>query len=208
MAASIILPKIEGEAGMLSAIQSHFGKEGRFNKIFQDPSSFFTLGNVELTLPSFKVDASPILLNDPLTKMGIEAAFNSGAEFGRLTDSKPIMISQVLHKAVIDVDEKGTEACAATAISMTKGASRPIPAFKLLFNRPFLFIIHKYDRSKDDDEDEEDDEEEDGEDENDNKIQQHPKDIYFMAKVDLSGPSSLSTVLDMEIEVGNKRDRA
>lgn len=112
MAATLILPKNEGDAGMTVTIQSLFGEAGLFDKTLQDTSSF-EFGEVDLSLPSFKVDAGAICLNDTFYKMGMKKPFSSDAEFGRMT-AGTMIIENVFHKAVISVDEEGTVAACVT----------------------------------------------------------------------------------------------
>ena len=78
----------------------------------------------------------------------MKKAFSAGkADFSGMTNTKELVISDVIHKAFVAVDEEGTEAAAATAVLMTIGASplmaKPEPKiFKA--DHPFLFIIrHK-----------------------------------------------------------------
>ena len=54
--------------------------------------------------------------------------------------SSGLYISKVIHKAVVEVNEEGTEAAAATAVRGLKGNRRSPPEFKC--NRPFIFLIH------------------------------------------------------------------
>ena len=49
------------------------------------------------------------------------AAFSDDADFSGITDAEPLRIGAVAHKAYVDVDEHGTEAAAATAVSVTAG---------------------------------------------------------------------------------------
>jgi serpin B len=96
---------------------------------------------VEVYLPKFKV-TSEFSLNDTLSDMGMPRAFSDEAEFGRMTSEDELKISKVLHKAFVEVDEKGTEAAAATGIVITPTAS-PIEPEKIVFraDHPFLFFI-------------------------------------------------------------------
>lgn len=67
------------------------------------------------------------------------------ADFTGINADEPgLHISKVIHQAVVEVNEEGTEAAAATAvIMMTKCAAiRPAPIIEFNCNRPFLFIIH------------------------------------------------------------------
>jgi len=75
-------------------------------------------------------------------------AFGPGAQFGGMTASadsaEPLFVSAVLHQAFLEVNEKGTEAAAATAVVMTRSA-RPVQAVPFVptfrADRPFLFLI-------------------------------------------------------------------
>jgi serpin B len=74
----------------------------------------------------------------------VTKAFTREADFRGITEAERLLINAVAHKAYVDVDEQGTEAAAATAISF-----RPLAAFRapaavtMTVDRPFLFtIIH------------------------------------------------------------------
>src|SRR5262249_47030120 len=67
---------------------------------------------VEVALPRFKVTAE-FKLKQPLMTMGMGRAF-SDADFSGMTRRGGIRVHEVVHKAVVDVNEKGTEAAAAT----------------------------------------------------------------------------------------------
>ena len=102
---------------------------------------------VSVTMPKFKFDyeTGDTLLTQALQKLGVKQAFECGqANFGRMyvdsDGSNDPYISRVIHNTCIDVNEKGTEAAAATIIEMTqKGGGPSVPS--LNFNRPFLFMI-------------------------------------------------------------------
>lgn len=99
------------------------------------------LQRVELSLPKFKLLES-YQVADTLRSMGMKRAFDPNqADFSGIS-SEPFSISQIIHKALVDVDEKGTEAAAATAVVMKAGSAAPRdkPAvFKA--DHPFLFLI-------------------------------------------------------------------
>jgi len=76
------------------------------------------------------VDAIP-----PLQSLGMLSAFGN-ADFSGISKSMGLFISDVLHKATITVDEKGTEAAAATMVAMQES----VPG-ELVIDRPFLFAI-------------------------------------------------------------------
>lgn len=94
-----------------------------------------------LSMPKFKLEYEK-MLNNPLQSLGMEIAFAPGrADFSRMADlkrlSKNLYIGEVLHKAVIEVNEEGSEAAAVTSIGI-RATSLP-PQF--IANRPFFFAI-------------------------------------------------------------------
>ena len=96
---------------------------------------------VYLAMPKFKLDYEKPL-NDPLKALGMNIAFKpSGADFSRMAPLEELdgnlYIGEVLHKAVVEVNEEGTEAAAATKVEI-KVESAP-PAF--IVDRPFFFAI-------------------------------------------------------------------
>lgn len=101
---------------------------------------------VDVTLPRFKV-TSQFDLKEALSALGMRRAFTPGADFSGITRSQPLSISAVIHKAYGDVNEKGTEAAAATAVVMRKAAAfRPRPKPKATFraDHPFVFMIRHH----------------------------------------------------------------
>lgn len=104
-------------------------------------SEGFHMTNGLLRLPRFKSEYS-VKLNDALTALGMEAAFDpERANFGNMAPIPPnLFINHVKHKTFIEVNEQGTEAAAITAIGMA-GASAPAQPFSMDVNRPFFFTI-------------------------------------------------------------------
>jgi serpin B len=96
---------------------------------------------VIVTLPKFKLTQS-MELADALAAMGMPDAFSRRADFSGMTSGRPVNISNVIHKAYIDVNEEGTVAAAATAVVMRSYAvmqqGEP-PVFRA--DHPFLFLI-------------------------------------------------------------------
>ena len=86
---------------------------------------------VQLTLPRFVIDpADPAELAQPLATLGMPDAFDAAKAdltgIGVPPDPRNrLFISRVFHKAFVKVDEKGTEAAAATAVMMAAGAAPP-----------------------------------------------------------------------------------
>jgi serpin B len=95
---------------------------------------------VTVGLPKFRI-TSTFRLRDTLVAMGMKSAFTAGvADFSGMAAKGNLFISEVVHKAFVNVDEKGTEAAAATAVIMEKGRPRK-PDLVLILDRPFLFLI-------------------------------------------------------------------
>ena len=93
---------------------------------------------VDLSMPKFEYD-SEFSLKDTLTGMGMRDAFSDDADFSGMTGNRELLISDVLHKAFVSVDEAGTEAAAATAVVMAGSGLEP-PA-EVTIDRPFIFLI-------------------------------------------------------------------
>jgi serpin B len=70
--------------------------------------------------------------------MGMVDAFDrSKADFSGMTGRRGLFIGMVMHEAIVEVNEEGTEAAAATAVK-TKGGRPPVP---FIADHPFLFLI-------------------------------------------------------------------
>ena len=98
---------------------------------------------VQVFLPKFKA-TSQFSLGGTLAEMGMPDAFvYPKADFSGMDGTHNLYISDVIHKAYVDVDEQGTEAAAATGVLMRAGAiarpMAPIPVFRA--DHPFLFLI-------------------------------------------------------------------
>ncbi|MFC1557281.1 serpin family protein, partial [candidate division KSB1 bacterium] len=89
-----------------------------------------------LYLPKFKMDYD-IELKNVLSAMGMGIAFSASADFTRINEAGGIWIDKVKHNTFIDVNEEGTEAAAATVVSMIRG----IVEYDI--DRPFLFFIRE-----------------------------------------------------------------
>jgi serine protease inhibitor len=96
-------------------------------------------------LPRFKLDYNAEL-NSVLKILGMERAFDPNrAEFDPIqTDRPPVWIDRVIHRAVVDVNEEGTEAAAVTAsvmFAMSALPRKPPRTFSMIVDRPFLAVI-------------------------------------------------------------------
>ncbi len=93
-----------------------------------------------VALPRFNFETKTELA-ELLAGMGMTNAFDSGtADFSGMTTQEPLFIRRVVHQANISVDEKGTEAAAATAV-VVSGDAGPIDPFNIRFDRPFIFAL-------------------------------------------------------------------
>jgi serpin B len=92
-------------------------------------------------MPKLKM-TSEFSLASVLQSMGMTDAFSSSAaDFSGMTGKKDLCISAVIHKAYIDINEEGTEAAAATAVTMKLTSVGPsqTPVFRA--DHPFVFLI-------------------------------------------------------------------
>ncbi|MGI4788262.1 MAG: serpin family protein [Janthinobacterium lividum] len=95
--------------------------------------------DLTLLLPRFKAEYTG-RLRGPLSSLGMKSAFQPGADFLPMGSSR-WFIGNVIHEAVLDVDEKGTTAAAATAVIMTKSAAALPPSTVMRVDRPFFLAI-------------------------------------------------------------------
>jgi serine protease inhibitor len=96
-----------------------------------------------VTLPKFAVNYS-VTLNQALSELGMGIAFDEQrAQFARMTDApRRLFIGSVLQKTLLEVDEEGSTAAAATGTQMRATAIvQPREAFNLVLDRPFLVAI-------------------------------------------------------------------
>jgi serpin B len=95
---------------------------------------------IDLSLPKFGIE-SKLELNEVLKAMGMRLAFDPDrADFSGITPVDDLYVSGVIHQANIDVDEEGTEAAAATAVTMDV-TSAPRETIEFRIDRPFLFAL-------------------------------------------------------------------
>jgi len=93
--------------------------------------------DVLVRIPRFKLEYGIRNLNDSLSALGMSEAFSGEADFSGIREG--IFISRVLHKAMIEVNEEGSEAAAATVVEMKESAVENPKTF--IADRPFVFII-------------------------------------------------------------------
>ncbi|MBN2150877.1 MAG: serpin family protein [Candidatus Lokiarchaeota archaeon] len=132
----IILPR---ERDGIGAIEAKLNVE-----LVDDLVSRLMACKVDVYLPRFKMEYT-VMLVALLRSLGIVEAFVKGkADFSGLTGSPGAYVSEVLHKAFVEVDEEGTKAAAVTAVMLAPGCApgaRPPPNPVFRADHPFIFCI-------------------------------------------------------------------
>ena len=100
-----------------------------------------TSKKVSLALPRFRIETGTSL-KALLKALGMTSAFDSGlADFSGMDDMGGLFTSDVVHRALIEVAEKGTEAAAATAVIMAKDSGLPMVDLYVRADHPFLYFL-------------------------------------------------------------------
>ncbi len=101
----------------------------------------FEYTEVRVTLPRFKLTSS-FQLGKTLASLGMPDAFNpQAADFSGIASQESLCLSDVVHQAYVDVNEKGTEAAAATGTMFAAAAMPPTEPRVFHADHPFLFTI-------------------------------------------------------------------
>lgn len=119
-ALTVILPEAQDGLAEVAAAMD----PDQFTRLLSDMDSA-PEKRVHVVLPKLKIEAD-YQLNEALIGLGLGVAFGGGADFSGLIEGAgpgDLVISQVLHKTFLEIDEKGTEAAAATAIIMQRTAA-------------------------------------------------------------------------------------
>ncbi|NXV47442.1 SPB10 protein, partial [Uria aalge] len=101
---------------------------------------------VDLYLPKFTMEEKYDLGNK-LSSMGMPSAFSINADFSGMVEKGGVLISRVLHKSFVAVDEKGTEAAAASAVITLTTSANVSHALQFKADHPFHFFI-RHNKSK------------------------------------------------------------
>jgi len=114
------------------------------NAVFLEWMETLRSSRVDLQLPRFKLDPrGSMTLVAPLKRLGMTRAFGSGAQFELI--GPDLHISDVFHKAMIEVNEEGAEAAAATALVMRTKSMPRLAEFHA--DHPFLFFLRDHETS-------------------------------------------------------------
>ncbi len=138
MSMLLALPnEVEGLAALEAQLDAK--KVGEWTKAMQKKT-------VAVALPKFEINPSSSLsLGRALQAMGMPLAFTRGADFTGMANpsdaDERLYISRVFHKAFVKVDEKGTEAAAASAVVMSREGAAAEPITKFEADHPFVFMI-------------------------------------------------------------------
>ncbi|XP_034181376.2 serine protease inhibitor 3/4 isoform X10 [Osmia lignaria lignaria] len=141
----VLLPYKDNELSMIIILPNEINGLAEVEKKLQNTNIMDILyqghqREVELYLPKFKIE-SKIELNAPLNKLGLTDMFSSKANFSGIADDD-LVVSKVVQKAFIEVNEEGSEAAAATGVHiearcMTYGRET------MMIDRPFFYNIVK-----------------------------------------------------------------
>lgn len=108
---------------------------------FDDIVGSLETRSIDLGFPRFEFSYGASWV-DPLRSLGMVDPFDPDrADFSAITGDRDLAISEVIHKALVSVDEAGTEAAAATAV-VFRATGAPAEPARLTVDRPFLFVIH------------------------------------------------------------------
>ncbi|MDR1658659.1 MAG: serpin family protein [Deltaproteobacteria bacterium] len=133
----VLLPK-DGDVNCLLASLS--------DKKLSEIDQLSTLRKGRLVLPRFKIESPTLDLEPSLTKLGVTlfdpqlAALTGGLVEG----DHPLFLSQALHKALIEVDENGLTAAAATVMGIAvRSMLSDQQPFEMLCDQPFVFVVYQ-----------------------------------------------------------------
>lgn len=108
------------------------------SSVFRETTSNLRMTETELQLPRFKIE-SVYKLKPTLKKMGLDSVFGSRSNLSRIDGTRDLYVSEVFHKAYLEVEEEGSEAAAATTIVIKTKSLRRTPVVHV--DHPFVFCI-------------------------------------------------------------------
>lgn len=107
---------------------------------FQEIQNSFQNHEVDVSIPKFKMETSYKLI-PYLQEMGIKEAFTDKANFSKMSSKNDLKITDILHKAFVEVNERGTKAAASTAVVMSLKSAYISEKKIFVADHPFMFMI-------------------------------------------------------------------
>jgi serpin B len=136
---ALLMPYNDGKTGMVVILGKNVTAPISSNEVFKQLLDSMQDTSVGLSLPKVNIDTKEVL-NDKLIALGLKDAFVN-ADFSELTGNRDLYIDEVLHKAKLIIDEKGTEAAAMTVVTV-KETSIITGDVQMNVDRPFqIFIV-------------------------------------------------------------------
>ena len=134
--ALLMLPTAEGDEGTSAVVRG----------LAQTPPSSLLAAlarrPVALSLPKLRAEWGSTSLVGALRQLGLASAFDADGQFLPMSDDPTLHLSDVVSRAVLEMDEQGTTAAAAAAAVMKIRSMRiPPPPLELSFDRPFVMAI-------------------------------------------------------------------
>ncbi|OCT68277.1 hypothetical protein XELAEV_18039575mg [Xenopus laevis] len=138
---TVVLMPYKGNATALFILPDE-GKLRQVEEALETPvvkswRKIFRRRSVNLTLPKFSISATLDLVKE-LTKLGVTDVFSDGSNLSGITEAPPLRVSKAVHKALLSIDETGTEAAGVTGMELMP---MMVPS-RIEFNKPFLIIIY------------------------------------------------------------------
>jgi serpin B len=124
------------EDATLAAVEQAYARQGLAPYL----AATTTSGKADVALPKFEIGTT-LQLAAALKELGMRQAFTDDADFSGISKTAT-QISEVVHKAWAKVDERGTEAAAATAVVMMETSVSVDTPHEFKVDRSFLFAIH------------------------------------------------------------------
>jgi serpin B len=139
------LPYVDEELSLIILLPKDSNGLGGLEKKFNEENLSEWLGGLHklkviVSIPKFKM-TSQFSLAAVLKSMGMVEAFTDAADFAGMNGNRDLSISAVIHKAYVDINEEGTEAAAATGVTMRLTSVGPTPTPVFRADHPFLFLI-------------------------------------------------------------------
>ncbi|XP_037076458.1 serpin I2-like [Pollicipes pollicipes] len=149
---------LRSESGRFTAIAMPY-KDERYQMILVLPDQGASVGDtlnqvdadamykqmrhqeVEIKFPKFRVQTK-LQLTDVLKRVGVRQVFTSLANLQRMSPDPRLYVSDARHSAIIETDERGSEAAAATSISISARSFFTAPTPSFVADRPFLFYVY------------------------------------------------------------------